>query len=82
MNEVLTDWESRKYNRIKYGNEMNDCCLGEPCEVCGVGEGQYHLESCVNERCPKCGRLLVSCSCLFWEQNKRLFLTHNDLMAS
>lgn len=34
------------------------------CLVCNVMSGSVHHKDCYMERCPKCGKRLVSCACL------------------
>ena len=34
-----------------------------PCHDCGVQEGQLHEPGCDMERCPICGRQLITCDC-------------------
>ncbi|MCX5811933.1 MAG: hypothetical protein NT178_05230 [Proteobacteria bacterium] len=36
----------------------------ERCSVCNVVPGAIHHKDCYMERCPKCGKRLVSCGCL------------------
>lgn len=33
------------------------------CGDCGAAAGEYHFAGCDMERCPKCGRQLISCDC-------------------
>lgn len=35
------------------------------CHDCGAVEGQYHQFGCDMERCPFCGRQLISCDCCY-----------------
>lgn len=34
------------------------------CHDCGAGVGAYHHPGCDWERCPRCGRQLITCGCL------------------
>jgi hypothetical protein len=57
------------FKRIPYGSskEYSGLDLGDyssrPCGDCKAGKGQFHLLGCDIERCPKCGRQLLSCRC-------------------
>lgn len=35
------------------------------CHDCRAKHGKYHHTGCDVERCPRCGRQLISCGCLF-----------------
>lgn len=35
------------------------------CGDCGKTTGEYHVDSCDIERCPKCSGQLLSCDCKF-----------------
>jgi hypothetical protein len=56
--------DGRQYPRVRYGDEADDCGadLG-PCHDCGVLKGQYHLDGCEVERCPKCGDRWITNTC-------------------
>ncbi len=45
--------------RVPYGDDET-----ERCPVCFVVPGGVHHAGCYMERCPKCGKRLVSCGCL------------------
>ena len=47
----------KAYTRIPYANP------DYPCHDCCVLAGQLHVPGCDMERCPACGRQLISCSC-------------------
>lgn len=53
----------KRYRRIKYGKEpdLRAIEVREPCGDCGVESGQYHVEGCDLEICPKCGGQLIGC---------------------
>lgn len=37
--------------------------MSQQCHDCGVKEGQIHKFGCDMERCPCCGKQLISCDC-------------------
>ena len=54
------------YKRIPVGGQ-GDFLEGSPadarCHDCGALMGHYHRWGCDCERCPACGRQLISCCC-------------------
>jgi len=38
--------------------------MSNNCHDCGAKPGEYHKSGCDVERCPFCGRQLISCSCV------------------
>jgi hypothetical protein len=42
---------------------VRDRCADSRCGDCGAKRGQFHHLGCDLERCPRCGRQLISCGC-------------------
>jgi HEPN domain-containing protein len=72
--EYFMDEKAVKYKRIPYGDEIkyfefnkNDeyyfTYANKPCHDCFVSRGQFHLDGCDVEICPKCKSQLLSCGC-------------------
>lgn len=40
------------------------------CHDCGAICGQYHEDGCDMERCPRCGNQLISCGCMWTEEER------------
>jgi hypothetical protein len=60
-----------KYRRITYGAELwllevDPTLSGTPCHDCGVVKGQYHVEGCDVEECPKCHGQFLAEGCGCW----------------
>ncbi len=56
----------KKYERIKSGytdDFIQNADKDHICHDCNVGIGQYHHFGCSCERCPVCGRQLITCKC-------------------
>jgi hypothetical protein len=47
-----------EYPRVRYGVDGQ---FGRACGDCGVPRGQVHVLGCDMERCPACGRQLITC---------------------
>lgn len=52
------------YKRVPYKHE------GYFCHDCNVASGQYHHLGCDMERCPICGRQLITCGCFDFEEEE------------
>lgn len=55
------------YERVKVGAQGDFLEGAEPwarCEDCNALVGHYHHTGCDNERCPVCGRQLITCEIL------------------
>lgn len=61
---------------------------GERCHHCGAATGEFHSLGCMGEECPKCGNLLVTCSCNVMDVDdkalavRRLYNAMNNLMGA
>ncbi len=60
----------KPYPRIKDGEE-GDFDVTEDdayrCDDCNALKGHYHHFGCDHERCPSCGRQLITCKCRLQE---------------
>lgn len=60
----------------------------ERCHHCGAVTGEYHSLGCMGEVCPKCGNLLVTCTCDVMDAEgkaiavRRLFNAINNAVAA
>jgi hypothetical protein len=62
--EEYWSFEGERYRRIAYGEEIDDWDSDHfPCGDCGVSKGQFHLAACDIEKCPKCLKQALGCSC-------------------
>ena len=57
----------RRVDMIPFGDEPGRRAGGDRCGDCGVFRGGWHHPGCDLQRCPACGRQLMSCGCRFDE---------------
>jgi hypothetical protein len=59
--------KGRRFDMIAFGDESSPRTSGVRCGDCGVLRGGWHHPGCDLQRCPVCGRQLISCGCRFDE---------------
>jgi hypothetical protein len=53
-----------QYERIRFGSERDDWGADQhPCADCRVIKGEFHVEGCDGEECPRCREQLITCGC-------------------
>lgn len=65
--------EGVAYPRIRYGSELGfQPDWTRACGDCAVAVGQFHLDHCDIETCPRCGQQALSCPCAYaeWEKER------------
>ena len=56
--------DGRRYRRIRFGEEGDDWGADQhPCHDCRVIKGEYHVDGCDGEECPRCHGQLITCDC-------------------
>lgn len=59
--------------------ERDDIMERGKCHDCGCKEGQFHQPGCDMERCPFCGRQLITCKCCYEKLGLVDFKKHNEV---
>ena len=59
--------EGRRFHMVPFGHEPDRRSTGDRCGDCGVNRGGWHHPGCDLQKCPACGRQLISCGCWFDE---------------
>jgi hypothetical protein len=60
--------DGAKFARVRFGEEVEDWGSSKgPCHDCGATPGQFHVDGCDVERCPKCGGQFFGCECGYKE---------------
>jgi hypothetical protein len=57
----------RRFLMVPFGAEPGRRTSGDQCGDCGTIRGGWHHPGCDLQRCPVCGRQLISCGCRFDE---------------
>jgi hypothetical protein len=57
----------RRFLMVPFGAEPGRRTSGDHCGDCGTIRGGWHHPGCDLQRCPACGRQLISCGCRFDE---------------
>ena len=57
-------YKNKLVDRILFGNEVDEWGNNK-CGDCGCYKGSLHYIGCDIERCPICGRQLISCEHIF-----------------
>jgi hypothetical protein len=61
--------DGRSYRMIPFGAERGWAKAGGRCGDCGVERGGWHHPGCDIQRCPVCKGQLLSCGCMFDEDD-------------
>jgi hypothetical protein len=73
--EKTVELKGKRYRRIRYGNEIRywkgdapqdvnwDELFGRPCHDCFVVRGEFHVDGCDMEVCPRCKGQYLGCEC-------------------
>ena len=57
----------RRFHMVPFGDETGWRTTSDRCGDCGVTRGGWHHPGCDLQRCPACGRQLMTCGCMFDE---------------
>lgn len=67
--------DGRRLHMVPFGDESGRRTSAARCGDCGVTRGGWHHPGCDLQRCPACGDQLMSCGCLFDEDE---VIIHRD----
>jgi hypothetical protein len=71
QDEKTVKLSGKRYRRIRYGKEPVtkefraewEEIITRPCHDCFVIRGEFHLDGCDMERCPRCSGQYLGCGC-------------------
>lgn len=82
QSQVAIELYGKEFERVKRGEDPWRVVESPyPCHDCAVLDGQYHVEGCDMEACPRCFGQLISCGCLWQEGPGEVELQPREVIA-
>jgi hypothetical protein len=61
--QIAVEIEGAFYRRLPFTSEPHWLNDGADCPDCAVSSGEFHLQGCDMEQCPRCFGQAISCDC-------------------